>query len=222
MHSETNEPSWMRPSTPDDPIKTPLLDNTNENDEVVESIFHDVEPAWVKGNNPTVSRPPVLESEVTPLKPGRPTKVSKSNCCCGLDAVLCYFRCFHVLVGCVTLVTLATNIYMIHKFESLRDLVIRCYLVAICIFIVFLEADVRTVVSAIAIFDNWFARGVLYVLLGLLTTDQYTIDISVQDVVGLMMGICGGLYILMALACLKQIKDNRVAELQALKDRNEP
>lgn len=61
-------------------------------------------------------------------------------CCCHVDPVLCWFRFFHSLSGCVGIATLSANIYVLATTDSAtlnyKDIIMRSYAVIFCIIII--------------------------------------------------------------------------------------
>ena len=61
-------------------------------------------------------------------------------CCCPVDPVLCWFRFFHTISGCIGMATMAANIFVLVTIDiqslNYKDIIMRSYAVIFCIIIV--------------------------------------------------------------------------------------
>ena len=61
-------------------------------------------------------------------------------CCCPVDPVLCWFRFFHTISGCIAIATMAANIFVLVTIDSVslnyKDIIMRSYAVIFCFIII--------------------------------------------------------------------------------------
>jgi hypothetical protein len=80
-------------------------------------------------------------SERRPLQlSGRDDDEEEDCCCFKVDPVLCWFLFFHSLSCCVGMATLAANIYVLAKIDSItlnyKDIIMRSYACIFCVLII--------------------------------------------------------------------------------------
>ena len=95
--------------------------------------------------------------------------------------------------------------------------VVRLYGVVLCVGVVLAEFELTEVVRTFIIVQNWITRGLAYIFVGLLAYDhdETTLDSSSLAYVNVtslgLIGI-GGLYMVMGVACMKKLRDDKMAK----------
>ncbi|CAM9707287.1 unnamed protein product, partial [Choristocarpus tenellus] len=146
------------------------------------------EPSWVKeegeiGGGSDLGEKLVPEGDTIGIDPTSPQPMpvtprpvssaqSAKDDDRGLSKTLCFFRFITILTILLALVVLGANGYIIYvDFDELgvRGVVIRSYNIFFCVFVVFSELEWRRFTKHFGFLENWMARGLAYVFVGLIS-----------------------------------------------------
>jgi hypothetical protein len=101
--------------------------------------------------------------------------------------------------------------------DHIVGLLIRLYVMALCIVVVAIEFDCRMFVDYIKAMDNWTIRGFFYSFIGLLTVKGEDSYDKVEGIVGLLMFGFGIAYVFMGIGCVQELKMKRMEVLGLLR-----
>ena len=124
----------LRPST----MSMSLLDSGSQG--------YDEAADWTRETSVIKSAPSYQESSGSRRKLSPRQSIGKDEddeedcCCCPVDPVLCWFRFFHTISGCIGIATMAANIFVLVTVDSqtlnYKDIIMRSYAVIFCFIIV--------------------------------------------------------------------------------------
>lgn len=166
------EPSWLH--GPDIlPVSSPESRRSAEDEETKSILSPNIEKAVGK-----------TLSGAVPLEVAPDEDDGLIECCgCRHDPVIWAFQVYHLLAALSSLASISANIYVITQNNGLlgdfRDDFIRLYAIIFGAWIVIIETEWSVLMQYFLLFHSWFLRGLWYSLVGIITGNYKSENLSI-------------------------------------------